>query len=190
VPTSSSSPKTATPVASALFRGVHRGIGFADEILVGFAWIPRGRDAEAGRDGDLPATDRKGCAQRVHQAPRKLHCVPGVAEPLGEHEKLVAAESGDEVGGTYGSTETSGDRHEQLVAGFVAEGVVHLLEVVHVDEDDSDVEIPRRRPGARRRQPVEEVLPVRQPRQRVVNRAMNELCFGSFPAVDVLDHRG
>ena len=117
----------------------------------------------------------------MREPPGKLRCIVRVVEPVGEHEELVAAESSNDVGGTHGGPEPRGDSHEQLVAGFVAEGVVDVLEVVDVDEDDSDVESRvRREPGARLREPVEEVLPVRQPRQRVVHRATNKLCLRRF----------
>jgi hypothetical protein len=55
-----------------------------------------------------------------------------------EHEELVAAVAGHEVGRAGGALEPARRLAQQLVAGLVAVGVVHLLEVVQVDVEHGD----------------------------------------------------
>ena len=42
--------------------------------------------------------------------------------PVDEHDELVAAHPADGVGVSQGGFQSGGDRDEELVAGFVAEG--------------------------------------------------------------------
>ena len=68
----------------------------------------------------------------------------GSCEVRAQHDELVAAEAAREVGRAQHRREPFGGRGEQLVAGRVAERVVHVLEVVEVDEQH------RERPSRRR----------------------------------------
>ena len=54
---------------------------------------------------------------------------------LDEDGELVAADAGDGVADAHAGAQPLADRHEQPVAGVVAEAVVHGLEVVEVDEE-------------------------------------------------------
>ncbi len=77
--------------------------------------------------------------------------------------ELVPAEPGDEVTAAHAGAQPLGDGEQQLVAGRVPAGVVDVLEVVEVDEQDADVVASGQGAG-------EELLQqraVRQPRQRV-----------------------
>ena len=50
-----------------------------------------------------------------------------------EHDELVAAHPADGVGVSEGGFQAGGDRGEEPVAGFVAQGVVDVFELVEID---------------------------------------------------------
>ncbi len=58
----------------------------------------------------------------------------GAAEPA--ERELVAGEPSQEIAGLCHTGQSMGDFDEQLVAGVVTEGVVHLFEAVEVEHDD------------------------------------------------------
>ena len=71
-----------------------------------------------------------------------------------------------------------GDLHEQVVAGAVTERVVHELEAVEVEEHhDRRYAAAPVRDRDRVREPVDEELPVREPGERIVQRAVREQRF-------------
>ena len=95
-----------------------------------------------------------------------------VDEQQGE---LVAAEPGREVVVPDAALDPLGDRAEEPVAGGVAEGVVHDLEVVEVEEQDGE-DASRAASSARLSLDLlGEHRPVREPRQRVVVGLVAEL---------------
>ena len=58
---------------------------------------------------------------------------------MGEkHDELVPADASHRVVAAHGSVETLGDRLEQLVSRLVAQGVVYVLKVVEVEEEDAE----------------------------------------------------
>ncbi len=97
---------------------------------------------------------RRRLGEGVEQALGDVGCLGGVVEPVAHHDELVAAEPGDHVTGAHLRPQASGGFQEQLVPDVVAEGVVHDLEAVEVEEQHG--EAGPRRPLAR--QPVGEVL--------------------------------
>ena len=100
----------------------------------------------------------------------------GVGGVLEEDGELVAAEPRRRVARAQAPSQPIGDRAEQLVAGTVAEAVVHELEVVEVDEGDGrDRRVGPADAGQRVLDPVEEQRPVRQPGERVVERLVAQL---------------
>ena len=81
--------------------------------------------------------------------------------------------------------EAVGDLHEELVAGRVAERVVHALEVVEVEEHDDERLAAPLRVQDREREPVVEEDAVRQVGQRVVVRLVPALLLGALAVRDV-----
>ena len=59
-----------------------------------------------------------------------------LGDVLQQHAELVAADARDEVVAAHAGAQARGHRLQQAVADLVAEGVVHLLEVVHVEEQE------------------------------------------------------
>ena len=78
--------------------------------------------------------------------PHPLRLGPMAVEVADQDEELVAALAGDQVAGPRHRPEPLGHLAQELVAGGVAEAVVHELEVVEVDEEHGRA---RARSGAR-----------------------------------------
>ena len=87
-----------------------------------------------------------------------------VADVLGEHGELVAAEAGDGVARAQGLLDPGGDGREQLVAGGMTEAVVDELELVEVEEEHRNRGLAAGRHRERVPQSIEEEVPVREAR--------------------------
>ena len=100
-----------------------------------------------------------------------------VAEVFAQHHELVAAEAGDGVLAADARGESPAHRGQELVAGLVAEPVVHQLEAVEVDEEHRDhgVVVGVGEAGERVLDPVLYECAVGEPGERVVQREMSEL---------------
>ena len=96
----------------------------------------------------------------------------GVVVVLDHHRELVAAEARDHVLGAQARAQARSDRHQQLVAGGVAEAVVDRLEVVEVDEQHRELAPPVADRGL---DLVGEQRPVGEVRERVVVGLVVEL---------------
>ena len=94
---------------------------------------------------------------------------------LEQERELVAAEPGEGVARADRRGEAPRDLLEQLVAGVVAERVVHLLEAVEVDEQHGERLAGARRAGQRLVEPVAEERTVGEAREPVVEGLVREL---------------
>ena len=108
-----------------------------------------------------------------------------VGDVLDEDGELVAAQPRGRVGGPQAALQPLADRHEQLVAGGVAQAVVHRLEVVEVDEQHRHRRTLARRSGQGVLDPVAEQRLVGQVGQRVVERLVGELLLEPLLLGDV-----
>ena len=109
------------------------------------------------------------CATSI--APRS----PG--QPLAQHRELVAAHARERVAGREQRRETLGQLGQQLVAAIVAEPVVDDLEAVDAEPEHGDGAAVAGGERERVVDAVDEQRAVRQPRQRVVQRAVLGLLF-------------
>ena len=116
--------------------------------------------------------------------PAPSHFIVGfdVAE---HHDELVAAHADDHVGLADDGTQPGRHFLEQLVARFVAAGIVDVLEAVQVEEHDAELRARRAGLADRVRQKRGQIVPVRQPRQLIMVRhavepmlVFDELLFG------------
>src|SRR5439155_6453995 len=178
------------PVASGELRPIHRGVGFADHVLRSRVPVGAARDPEArGRD-HLLAGDREGLLQLPGQAFGEEPGIAGLRDVSHEdHDELITAVPGDGVGRSNGGRESLRDLDQELVPRPVAERIVHILEVVEVEEDQrrSDAGFASR-PGERHGQPIQQQLPVRQSGQDVVDGPMQQLVLDQLPSAEVLEH--
>ena len=109
---------------------------------------------------------------------RRRRASASTSSTLGDvaaHDReLVAAEAREPVAGAQHAVEAARRSREQLVAGLVAEAVVHDLEVIEVEEHEADARVVGAR-GERVLQPLDEHHAVRQLGQRIVTGAVREL---------------
>ncbi len=163
--------------AAASLGAVHRRVGVLQEARRALRRPVGDRDADAGRHRDLGARERERFGERLRGALGQLGGLLLAAQVLAEHHELVAADAGDGVLATHGRGQAAAHRHQQLVAGLVAEAVVDQLEAVEVDEEHGDVGV-----VVGLGEPVQGVLeavlrerPVREAGERVVEREAPEL---------------
>ena len=98
-----------------------------------------------------------------------------VGQVLADDEELVTAEAPDGVGGAHALGESLGDGGEDEVTGFVAQLVVHELEVVDVDEQHGHDGLPAPHAGQGVGEPVADEHPVSRSRERVVDDLVRQL---------------
>jgi hypothetical protein len=119
---------------------------------------------------DPGAVDLHRCRQSGHRPLGHGEGRGGVGDTVEEQRELVTAQAGHEIPGPDRGLEAGGHHAQELVAGGVAQGVVHVLEVVEVHEQHRLGPAPPFWPGQRRLQASPERRPVRQTGQRVVIR--------------------
>ena len=172
-------------VAADLLRLVHGGVGVAQEAVgrrLTVVGLGHG-DADAGRRLDLMPVDEDRLGHRAEQPLGDLDRPLRGGEVLAHDHELVAAVPGDRVGGAQQRAEAGGDAQEQLVASGVAEGVVHRLEAVEVDEQDSHERVDAVLLQQGLLEPVEQQRPVGEPGEGV---AQGQLGEGLLPDPDRL----
>ena len=151
------------------------------------ALTPRRRhgDADAGADLDQVIVDLVALAQTLDDPPGQTRGVLVRFDVLLEHHEFVAAEARHEILRAQHVAQPVGDRAQQLVAAGMTQGVVDLLELIEIDEQQC-----RQLLGALldRQQPadlVAEIDPVGQRGQFVVTRQMADPGFRVAPLGDV-----
>ena len=118
---------------------------------------------------------RSGSAEGVGHGGRDLLGLLERRDAFEQHRELVAAEPGDRVGRPRALHQPLRGGLQQPVADVVAERVVHVLEVVEVDHQDRQPVLGAPRERDRMLDAVAEQAPVREQRQRVVERELAEL---------------
>jgi hypothetical protein len=176
----------------AAFGHVHRKVGLTEEFggILGLGAPPGHADAD--RDPQFDSADRK---LGAHGVDNPLGDVAGrrVAVLFYGDGKLVAAEPDDEITGTDAIVESGRQLDKEMVAAFVTEGVVDLLEIVDIDEQHAVMESPALRAASERRhQSFAQGCPVGQSGERVVGGAPREgemaVVEGARHAIERFDH--
>ncbi|KAA0093569.1 hypothetical protein CIW49_26260 [Mycolicibacterium sp. P1-18] len=92
-------------------------------------------NAGAGPDGDIHTVDGHGLRGQACVKPVGEGGELAAADRSEEQgDEFVASESGDEIPGADGASKALRGDPQDLVPGIVAQVVVDVLEVVHVDE--------------------------------------------------------
>ena len=125
-------------VAAPLLGPVHRRVRVAEQRLRAVGDAARQGDADAGGHEHLTLHERDGPGDRIGQP--LGHELGGLlaGHVVAQDRELVAAEAGHHVVRAHGRAQPVGHRHQQSVAGGVAQAVVHHLEAVEVEEQDRD----------------------------------------------------
>ena len=170
---------------------VHGHVRVAQDVL-GLLVLRRSHrhpDARAGLDA-LPA-NLEGLPHHLVHAVRHPHRVRRSAHVVEPHGELVAAVPREGIAFAQAGLQPPSDLLQELIAGLVAEGVVHHLEAVDVDEQHREAVI-LVAPGAIERvaQQIEEQRPVRQPGERVVPGVVRHPLHQRAVAGDVVHQPG
>ena len=173
------------PAAAELLRGEHRDIGVAQQA--GRRVVrPLGHDDPHARvEEDLVRAERERLVEHPAQPVRERHHVVDAGNVVADDGELVAAEARQTISGAQHAAEPAGRGGEQFVARFVAQAVVHDLEVVDVEHHQADRRVGRAR-TQRVLQPLDEHHAVRQLGQRIVACAVRELGFDAAVLADVV----
>ena len=102
-----------------------------------------------------------------------------------EHHEFVAAEARHEILRAQHGAQPVGDRAQQLVAAWMTQGVVDLLELVEVDEQQCRQLLGFVPQGQQTADLVTEIDPVGKRGQFVVTRQMTDPGFRVAPLGDV-----
>ena len=158
---------------------IHGRVGVAHDLLRVLVLRSRDGDADRRRREHFRLADLERRGDLVLNADRGARGVARVGDTFDEHGELVAAEACHRVRGAHGSRQPFADRHQQLVAGRVAERVVHVLEVIDVEEQHGE----RRAAVALHSiqgmlDAIEKQRAVRKSGERVVKRVVDQLPFG------------
>jgi phosphoribosylaminoimidazole (AIR) synthetase len=81
---------------------------------------------------------RCGGRERREYSLRARGGIVGVFDVRQQHDEFVATVAADGIGRAHGIRQALGDGDQQLIPGCVAQGVVDVLEVVHVDEQNRE----------------------------------------------------
>ena len=167
------------PVRPLLLGLVHRHVGAAKEFLGRRIGGVGHCDADAGADRHRPTVEHKGIADEADQPPTQIAGDLYGTRAADHDRELVAADARQEVAAR---AIPKALRHllQQLVAGFVTEGVIDFLEPIEVEIDHRDrgaVGSPGGRCIVERR---DERRAVRQAAQFVVGRRVAGLGFAAL----------
>ncbi len=125
-------------VATGILGDVHRPVGGGQNLAAVVdrrARVVAG-DPDARRDADRASLDRQEVLAQGAEDGCANHRRSRLVRARHEDRELVAVEAGKEVVATDPSLENARDATQQVIAGGVAEGVVDVLEVVEVEQQD------------------------------------------------------
>ena len=160
-------------------RPVERRVCLGEQLRAGRGG--RGdRDPDRQRGAHLFAPEPQRLPHR-HEDPLGDHDgLGGTGQVLQDDDELVPTEAPRGVDLPQLTTDRGGQGNQQVVTDPVAQAVVDELEVVDVQEQDRDGPGVTTGAGQRLVQPVQQQLPVGQPREGVVQRPVPELLLHAF----------
>ena len=178
-------PEVAIGAAPVLLCAVECQVRAADELIGLVAIRGADGDADARADDHLLVVDVVGRADRLDDAQRQGGGIRWLADADLENGELVSAHAGDRVRLPHQPPQTPRHQLQELVAGCMAERIVHALEVVEIDEVNRQHLVP---PDARQSllEALVEQHAVGQVRQRIVQRHVHDLGFRAALRRDVL----
>ncbi len=147
---------------------------------------PQGH-AHAGLEPELGPLHAHGLVEGPDQPLRRDRRLLPVLQLLQQDGELVPAEAGHRVLVPDVRLQPAGHPGQHPVADGVAQAVVHLLEMVQVQEEDAQPATVPLGPGQGLSQPVLEELPVREAGELVVQGAPLQLALHPDPLGDVVD---
>ena len=178
-------PEEAVGAAPVALGAVERQVGVADQLVGARAVRRADGDADAGADDDLRAVEIVGRAHGLDDAQRQHGGIRRLGDGDLQDRELVAAHARDRVRLPDQGAQALRHHLQELVAGGMAERVVHGLEVVEIEQvDRHHLAAPHAREGVL--EPLVQQHAVGQIGERVVQRHVHDLGLGAALVGDVL----
>src|SRR5664280_171654 len=156
-------------VSPACLRGIHREIRVAQKLITADAGpVERDTDADRGRHLICAQGQRRTCCHQ--DSFRQLDGFARVSDLFDENPKLVPPDARCGVGPALTSDNALGDRLENRVTRGMPKPIVDCLEVVHVQEEDSETTMASFDPCGRMLKPILEEGSVAEAGERIVKR--------------------
>ena len=173
-------------VAPGILGAVHGQVGEPQQGVDVAPVLGIGGDADAGGDKQLPTLDFKGFGQARQQLARGGLQGQTVPRVLDQHGEFVPAQPGHGVARPGQRPQALGHLAQQLVAHRVAVGVVDLLEVVQIDEQQRQLTPNPLSLGDGMAEAVHEQEAVGQPGQHIEVRQMVDALLRQLLLGDVV----
>ena len=180
------------PVPALLLGPVHGRVGIPQQVGRGLRPVGHGDPHAGGHNRGVGAQLHRLRQGGTHPFGGRQG-IGGPDHVVDDHHELVPTQPGHHVAGPDGPLQPSGRLAQQVVAGAVAEGVVHHLEPVQVQEEHPDQPVVSGRPVEGVLEAVQEEGTVGEPRQLVVEGPFLELRGDLDPLGDIAgvhDHSG
>ena len=179
----------AKPIAAFILRPVEREVGVLEQPGRIAAVIGEQRDADAGSSTHGPLVELEGRGEHI----KKFACEGrGIGRRLQadlDDSKFVAAKPGESIALADHALQPVGQGAQELVSCRMAERVVHILEVIEIDDHHGDLRRIAAGEGQGLRQAVVEQGAIGQPGQRIVQSQAAQLFFRFLALGYVPDHR-
>ena len=174
-------------VLAGLLGLVHGGVGVGDQILGSGGMVRIDRHAEAAGQPQAVALEaERYAADGAHDALGERFRLL-VGDVGSEDRELVAAQPREQLVAAHLGRHFAGHPDQQGVAGAVAEGVVDVLELVEVEEQQRHASAPPLSAGQHAGQLLLEAVPVVQPGERIALGQIQDLIGRLALARDVLE---
>ena len=179
-----------------------RGLGLvqreargAQQFVGEAAMVGEQRDADGAGDEEIAVPDQERRGERRHDVvDGGLHVGIGLQVADG-HREFIARQSRQRHGDRAVTleleegAEARGHGLQQRIAGAVADAVVDALELVEVDAHHGETLAGGGRLAARFLEQLQQVLAIRQLRQRIEERQLANAIGGAMPFGDVAQHQ-
>ncbi len=186
-------------VATRRLRAVHGDVGIPDKVVTVAVLGRADGDTDARAREDLLSVESHGRRHRLLKALGDPDCVARVADVLEQHREFVASEAGQTVLGVIVAGHVGRPRHaveltqdaaqpvrnfeQESVAGRMANAVVDGFEPIQIDEQHGESVVRMPHPaGDLALQAIHEQRPVRQLRQVIVKRIVDQAFLGAAQA--------
>ena len=166
---------------------VHGRIRMLEELIHVVAIARVEGDADARRDGQLLTVNIKGADQAGDQLAGNHGGILCVVELGQEDDELVAPQSRQDIFLPQACAQASGCGRQQAVADRMAQGVVDLLEIVQVEEENARLQVVAAGDGERLIRAVDPQTPVGQAGKHVIVGEVVDVRFRGPVVGDVLD---
>ena len=151
--------------SSCSFRLVHSRIRPAQDVVGHVVRLGHDQPDACAQQDPLPTDDDR-AANLVEEAHRRRLRLSRAPDVFDHRHEFVATKPGDHVASASRGLQSVCQRLEELVAGRVAQPIVHVLEPVQIEEQDGDPAPPSPGPRERTAEVLRQEVPVGQAGQR------------------------